>query len=147
MKWLLLTSLLVTGSVLASDIDADVHDASTRAVKFNKWYISQIINDVYPITDVKLLKPYIDAETLKILETSYLNDSEESGSDYFLKVQNFEDDNWKNNVSVQLAYPDPICMNVYLTLGTGKDAKHIIDCMVKEQGVWKVKYVTDPNPV
>lgn len=143
MKRLIFLTLLVAGSALAND---DAHDASTQAVKFNKWYISQIINDVYPITDIQLLKPYVDIDTLNTLESSYLNDAEESGSDYFLKVQNFEDNNWKDNVSVKLAYPDPICMNVYVKLGTGKDSKQIIDCMVKQDGIWKVKYVTDPNP-
>lgn len=143
MNRLILLTLLLTGSALASD--SDFRDASTQAVKFNKWYISQIINNVYPITDIKLLKPYVDNETLKTLETSYLNDLEESGSDYFLKVQDFNDNNWKDNVSVNQAFPDPICMNVYITLGTGKDAKQIIDCMVKEKNTWKVKYVIDRN--
>ncbi len=59
---------------------------------------------------------------------------------FFLKTQYIGDD-CPDNVNAIAGDTDPVCVNVYVAFG--KKQKHIvIDCMVKETGLWKVQSVT-----
>nr|WP_278435918.1 DUF3828 domain-containing protein [Enterobacter mori] len=58
----------------------------------------------------------------------------------FLKAQDIGDD-WPSNVAAIAGDTDPVCVNVYIAFG--KKQEHIvIDCMVKENGAWKVQSVS-----
>lgn len=58
--------MLISGFVLAND--SDINSTSTQVLIFNKWYITQIINNVNPIADdIKSLKLYVDIDTINKL--------------------------------------------------------------------------------
>lgn len=61
MKKILLL-LLVASSAMAS-----TNDPVNQAVAFNKWYVNQINNNNFPITDGKDIDKYVTASTMKKL--------------------------------------------------------------------------------
>lgn len=60
----------------------------------------------------------------------------------FIKAQGYEDD-W-GIVSARALDYDAACMQVYISFGNKRDHT-VIDCMVKEDGVWKVESVASMN--
>ena len=49
-------------------------------------------------------------------------------------------EDWAENVAIASYDSDPACVNVNITFG--KKTQHtVIDCMVKEDGVWKIQSV------
>jgi hypothetical protein len=54
----------------------------------------------------------------------------------FLKAQYVGDD-WPQNVTAIAGDTDPVCVNVYTHLA--KQEHVVIDCMVKENNLWKVQ--------
>ena len=136
MKRLILFAFLFSSFAMAGIIPAD-----TQALKFNAWYIKQISHNIIPVADEPTaLEPYVIIDTLNKLKQAYR--SNELEEDYFLKVQDFADKVWSKHISIDLIIADPICTNVYLTFGTGESSQKVIDCMVEEKGVWKIKSVT-----
>lgn len=127
---------------IATSAFAQTNDPVRQAVDFNKWYVSQIANDVFPITDSPMIDKYVTASTMKKLrrtqEPDY-NDDPFYDADIFTKSQDIGDD-WPANVTAIAGDTDPVCVNIYVAFGKKKD--HIvIDCMVKEDGLWKVQSV------
>ena len=116
-----------------------------QAVKFNKWYVSQIAKDIYPILDGNEIDKFVTASTMKKLRhTQDPGYGEESDvcydADLFLKAQDIRDD-WSANVAAIAVDSDPVCVNVYIAFG--KKQEHVVvDCMAKENGAWKVQSVT-----
>lgn len=117
-------------------------DPVSRSVEFNKWYVNQINNDRYPITDGIEIDKYVAVNTLKKLRHAQdpkFADDEFYEADIFTKSQYIGDD-WPENVTAIAGDTDPVCVNVYIAFG--KKKRHIvIDCMVKEGGIWKVQSV------
>lgn len=58
---------------------------------------------------------------------------------FFLKSQYIGDD-WTENVAISSYDWDPVCVNVNITFGK-KKPHTVIDCMVNENGEWKVQSV------
>ena len=49
-------------------------------------------------------------------------------------------EDWAENVAIDSYDSDPVCLNVNITFG--KKTQHtVIDCMVKEDGIWKIQSV------
>ncbi|MBA8104575.1 DUF3828 domain-containing protein [Citrobacter youngae] len=135
MKRLILFTFLFSSFAMA-----EIVPAYTQALKFNTWYIKQIAHNVIPVADnPTALEPFVSIDTLNKLKQAYMNNELEE--DYFLKVQDFADEDWSKHISIDLTITDPICTNVYLTFGTGESSQKVIDCMVEENGVWKIKSV------
>ncbi|MCI1899776.1 MAG: YbjP/YqhG family protein [Enterobacter sp.] len=123
-------------------------DPVERAVEFNKWYVNQINNNVFPITDSKDIDKYVTASTMKKLRHTQDDNYGDKGepfyaADLFLKAQDIGDD-WPNNVIAIAGDTDPVCVNIYIAFGKNRDHT-VIDCMVKEDGVWKVQSVAGMN--
>lgn len=137
MKKLLLLLLMASSAI------ANTSDPVNQAVAFNNWYVNQISQNNFPITDGKDIDKYVTASTMqKLRRTQDPNYDDEVfyDADFFLKAQDIGDD-WSGNVSAIAGDTDPVCVNVYVAFG--KEQKHIvIDCMVKENGLWKVQSVT-----
>ncbi|BBV31117.1 MULTISPECIES: DUF3828 domain-containing protein [Citrobacter freundii complex] len=129
--------------LMASSAMAKTNDPVNQAVVFNNWYVNQINNNNFPITDGKDIDKYVTASTMqKLRRTQDPNYDDEVfyDADFFLKAQDIGED-WPGNVSAIAGDTDPVCVNVYVAFG--KEQKHIvIDCMVKESGFWKVQSVT-----
>lgn len=136
MKKLLLL-IFIAASAIAQDSDPE-----KQAVAFNKWYVKQINEDKFPITDSHEIDKYVTASTMKKLRrTQEANYSDDPfyDADIFTKSQYIGDD-WADFVTVVAGDTDPVCVNVYIEFG--KKKKHtVIDCMVKEDGFWKVQSV------
>lgn len=139
MKVLSLFLLIVSSSVVAGSYTVD--QARHQALIFNKWYIKQISQEKYPITDGQELDKYVSADTLKKLRHTNINGEEDYDSDFFLRTQDYDND-WPENVSIIQSDYDPVCTNIYVAFG--KDKKHVVvDCMIKESGTWKIQSVTN----
>lgn len=135
MKRLILFTFLFSSFAMAGIVPADM-----QALKFNAWYIKQIAHNIIPVADnPTALEPFVSIDTLNELKQAYMNNELEE--DYFLKVQDFANEDWSKYISIDLTITDPICTNVYLTFGTGESSQKVIDCMVEENGVWKIKSV------
>lgn len=127
---------------IAASAMAQTNDPVTQAVVFNKWYVKQIDEDKFPITDSHEIDKYVTASTMKKLhrtQESDYNDDPFYDADIFTKSQ-YNGDDWAANVTAIAGDTDPVCVNIYIAFGKKKD--HIvIDCMVKEGGSWKVQSV------
>lgn len=139
MKALSLVLLLISSSVLADSYPVD--QARHQALIFNKWYIKQISQSKYPITDGHEIDKYVATDTLKKLRHPNVDGEEDYGPDFFLRAQDYDND-WPDNVNVIQSDFDPVCTNVYVAFGKAK--KHVVvDCMIKESGTWKIQSVTN----
>ncbi len=138
MKALSLVLLLVSSSVLADSYPVD--QARHQALIFNKWYINQISQSKYPITDGHEIDKYVATDTLKKLRHPNVDGEEDYGSDFFYVPGIMTTTGQIMNV-IQSDY-DPVCTNVYVAFGKAK--KHVVvDCMIKESGTWKIQSVTN----
>lgn len=121
-------------------------DPIERAVKFNSWYVNQINKDAFPITDSNEIDQYVTASTMKKLRHAQdprYADEEFYEADIFLKAQYVGDD-WPQNVTAIAGDTDPVCVNVYIAFGKKQDHV-VIDCMVKENNLWKVQSVSNAD--
>ncbi len=110
-------------------------------LKFNQWYISQLLQDKNSLADYEGLKPYVTTSTIAAVKRSNLADPEIEDvpdPDMFIKSQNFDDD-WQQ-IEIISSDLDPVCLQVYVSFGAKQDHT-VIDCMVKENGVWKAQSV------
>ncbi|EPA0245352.1 hypothetical protein ACQYVZ_004247 [Salmonella enterica subsp. enterica] len=137
MKKLLLLLLIAT-SAMADDSS----DPVSQAVAFNRWYVAQIDKNNFPITDGKVIDKYVTAATMQKLRRTQAPDYDGVfySADFFLKAQDIGED-WPGHVTAIAGDTDPICVNVYVAFGE-KQSHIVIDCMVKEDGSWKVQSVT-----
>lgn len=138
MRKIILTALLLpliasAAGKLPPEVDA--------ALQFNKWYISQIMSDKQPEADYAALGKYVTRDTIHKLEAMDKLDPNEydvPDVDMFIKSQDYYDD-WDVVSAVGLDF-DAACMQVYISFGKKKDHT-VIDCMVKEDGTWKIQSV------
>ncbi|KAA1148367.1 DUF3828 domain-containing protein [Citrobacter portucalensis] len=138
MKLLIFTSLLICTSAFAT---VSPTGPEAAALKFNHWYIAQLLKEKNPLTDYAGLKPYVTTSTIAALKKSNAadpNTEDVPDSDMFIKAQDYSED-WRQIKIVSSDY-DPVCMQVYVSFGTNK-AHTVIDCMVQEGGAWKVQSV------
>ncbi|EHA5652591.1 DUF3828 domain-containing protein [Salmonella enterica] len=136
MKKLLLLLLIATSAI------ADSSDPVSQAVAFNKWYVAQIDKNNFPITDGRVIDKYVTATTMQKLRRTQAPDYDGVfySADFFLKAQDISED-WPGHVTAIAGDTDPICVNVYVAFGE-KQSHIVSDCMVKEDGSWKVQSVT-----
>ncbi|HDT2077755.1 DUF3828 domain-containing protein [Enterobacter cloacae] len=138
MKKILLAYLLLPSLSLAAQ---KLPPEATTALQFNRWYISQIMSGKDPLTDYRTLSRYVTRETiskLKAMEKLDPNEYDVPDVDMFIKAQGYEND-W-GAVSTRALDYDAACMQVYISFGK-KQEHTVIDCMVKEEGVWKIQSV------
>ncbi|EGT4252702.1 DUF3828 domain-containing protein [Citrobacter amalonaticus] len=138
MKKIIITGLLISSSTFAS---VSPTGPEATALKFNHWYIAQLLLGREPLTDYRGLEPYVTANTIAALKASNSADPETEDvpdADMFIKAQDFFDD-WRQITVVSSDF-DPVCYQVYVSFGV-KQKHTVIDCMVKENDVWKVQSV------
>ncbi|MFJ5852302.1 DUF3828 domain-containing protein [Enterobacter cancerogenus] len=134
-------AVLLILSATASAAD-DMQIPMQRALEFNRWYVNQINGDHFPISDSGRIDTYVTASTMQKLRHAQdprYADEEYYDADFFTKSQYIGDD-WTQNVSIASYDVDPVCVNVIITYGK-KNPHTVIDCMVKENGVWKIQSV------
>ncbi|WP_050568510.1 DUF3828 domain-containing protein [Dickeya chrysanthemi] len=117
----------------------DTDGAAKQAIAFYQWYIGQIMQDKLPIQDNDpTLEKYVARDTVKALRTSKVS----MDVDFFLRVQDFDDEDWRQNISIESTDADPVCVNLYMVLGK-KSPKRLVSCYVQENSAWKLRSVTD----
>ncbi|MGQ4694411.1 DUF3828 domain-containing protein [Enterobacter asburiae] len=139
-------NILLLLFIFSSSAMADHSDPIERAKEFNKWYVNQIDKDAFPITDGNEIDKYVAASTMKKLRHAQdprYADEEFYEADIFLKAQYVGDD-WPQNVTAIAGDTDPVCVNVYIAFGKKQDHV-VIDCMVKENNLWKVQSVSNAD--
>ena len=142
MKTSIIMSLLFSASAFAQPDMKASHEPQQAARHFNEWYIQQVTAGKFPIADSNEIDKYVTADSLNELRHAQdprYADEEFYDADFFLKAQDTGED-WLQNVTVVSAEYDPVCTNVYIAFGK-KEEHIIIDCMVRENGIWKVKSV------
>ncbi len=138
MKKLILL-LTISASALAAD---DMRTPIQIALEFNRWYINQVNNDHYPISEGHEIDKYVTSSTMQKLRHAQdprYADDEFYEADFFTKSQYIGDD-WPQNVSVASYDTDPVCVSVNISFGK-KKPHTVIDCMIKENDVWKIQSV------
>ncbi|HHJ4360717.1 hypothetical protein [Citrobacter freundii] len=128
MKKLLLL-LLVASSAMANN----TNDPVNQAVAFNKWYVNQINNNNFPITDGKDIDKYVTASTMQKLRRTQdpkYDDEVFYSADFFLKSQYIGDD-WTENVAISSYDWDPVCVNVNITFGKKNLTRLLIVWLMK----------------
>ncbi|HDT3782612.1 TPA: DUF3828 domain-containing protein [Enterobacter hormaechei subsp. steigerwaltii] len=112
------------------------------ALKFNQWYIAQLDQNKPPVLNPDIMNKYVASGTIAAIKEMYSGDSNDKDmpdADMFIKAQDWDDD-W-NQITVLHSDFDAVCTNVYVAFGKKQD--HVIaDCLVEEQGKWKVRSVT-----
>lgn len=138
MKKIILAALLLPPLAYAAQT---LPPEAKAALQFNKWYISQIMTGKEPLTDYDALSQYVSRDTiskLKAMDKLDPNEYDVPDVDMFIKAQGYEDD-WGTVIARAIDY-DAVCMQVYISFGKKRDHT-VIDCMVKEDGAWKVQSV------
>ncbi|ECG1192001.1 DUF3828 domain-containing protein [Salmonella bongori] len=138
MKPLIIFGLLICPTAFAG-VPSDGPEVA--ALKFNHWYMSQLAQDKNPQADYEGLRPYVTSNTITALKKSNSADpniEDAPDADMFIKAQDWDDD-WQQIEIVSSDY-DPVCMQIYVSFGV-KQKHTVIDCMVKEDGAWKVQSV------
>lgn len=134
-------TLLLLFSVAAMGAD-DMQIPMQRALEFNRWYVRQINSEHLPINEGKEIDKFVTSSTMQKLrraEDPRYADDEFYEADFFLKSQYIGAD-WTDNVKIASYDSDPVCVNVSITFG--KTNPHtVIDCMVKENSIWKIQSV------
>jgi len=65
--------------------------------------------------------------------------------DYFTQVLDVDDKDWLAHIKIEQVIADPICTNVYLSLGSINPTR-VVDCFDKNEGQWQIKTVTALSP-
>ena len=112
------------------------------ALKFNQWDIAQLDQNKPPVLNPDIMNEYVASGTIAAIKEMYSGDSNDKDmpdADMFIKAQHWDDD-W-NQITVLHSDFDAVCTNVYVAFGKKQD--HVIaDCLVEEQGKWKVRSAT-----
>lgn len=139
MNKILIAALLMPA--MASATQQNLPPEASAALQFNQWYISQIMGGKEPITHYLVLRRYVTRDTiskLKMMNQRDPNEYDVPDVDMFIKAQGYQAD-WKS-VRVEAMDYDAACVQVYVTFGV-KQPHTVVDCMVKEEGNWKVQSV------
>lgn len=119
-----------------------LYEPDVTALKFNQWYIAQMNLNNPPVLDPDSLHDYVASGTIAAIKELYSGDSNEKDmpdADMFLKSQDWDED-W-DQIKVLYSDFDAVCTNVYVAFGKKQD--HVVaDCLVQENGKWKVRSAT-----
>lgn len=134
--------LLLPTSVMATSGNKEPQQT---AVEFNHWYLSQVELNIEPNYTSREMKKYVTTATREKLQR-ITDQEQQSGdalydADFFIKSQ-YVDDDWSEKVTVLSADRDPVCLTVKIAFGA-KQAHVVADCMVFENGLWKIESVTN----
>nr|WP_318382506.1 hypothetical protein [uncultured Enterobacter sp.] len=119
---------------------SDYQPAIQQAVQFNQWYLKKIALHESPLIDGSGIERFVASETLDRLRAGHF-DGEMYTTDYFTRMDRFPDVP-VTDVKVTATVYDPVCLNVYLTIGK----RTVVDCMREEAGTWKIYAVTQISP-
>ena len=136
------TTLLLLFALSPLAAAENIYAPGQAALKFNQWYIAQLDQNKPPVLNPDIMNEYVASGTIAAIKEMYSGDSNDKDmpdADMFIKAQDWDDD-W-NQITVLHSDFDAVCTNVYVAFGKKQD--HVIaDCLVEEQGKWKVRSAT-----
>ncbi|MEA3084205.1 MAG: hypothetical protein QOC89_1902 [Paraburkholderia sp.] len=134
--------LMLAGGLLFQQrafADSATPDASTKA--FYTWYIELQSKQTYPLLD-KRIYVYVTKTTADRLRSAYRHNRLPGDSDYFTKVQDYDEQDWLNNIATH----PPVMLGdvavVPVTFGS-KDKISLLVFLRKQGDGWKIIKVDD----
>jgi hypothetical protein len=105
------------------------------------WYIKLEANLVYPLLDKKIFD-FVAPDTVDKLRNDYKHGRLPGDSDYFLKVQDEDDQDWLAHIATQPAVALGDVTVIPVTFGS-TDKVSVLVFMKQIGGVWKITKVED----
>ncbi|MBB5505845.1 DUF3828 domain-containing protein [Paraburkholderia atlantica] len=112
-----------------------------QAKAFYSWYIKLGANLTFPLLDEGIFD-YVAKGTVSKLRDDYEHDRLPGDSDYFLKVQDEDENDWLAHITVRPAVMLGHVAVVPVTFGS-KDKLSVIVFMRNFGGIWKITKVDD----
>ena len=134
--------LLLVGGLLFQQgalADSATPDASTKA--FYAWYIKLESKETYPLLD-KGIYAYVTKATVDKLRSAYRHNRLPGDADYFTKVQDYDEQDWSNNIATHHAIMLDDVAVVPVTFGS-KDKISVLVFLRKLGDSWKITKVDD----
>lgn len=133
--------LLVSGILFqpAAFAENTTPDASTKA--FYTWYIKLQSDETYPLLD-KRIYTYVAKAPVDRLRDAYRHNRLPGDSDYFTKVQDYDDKDWASNIATHPAVMLDDVAVVPVTFGS-KDKVSVLVFLRKQSDGWKITKVDD----
>lgn len=116
-------------------------DAQVRVKAFYSWYIKLGASLAYPLLDKKIFD-FVARDTVDRLRSDYEHDRLPGDSDYFLKVQDEDDQDWLAHIATQPAVALGDVTVIPVTFGS-TDKVSVLVFMKKIDGAWKITKVED----
>ena len=138
---LVLVLAVVTGAFSHSYAFAHDRNAPDDVKAFYSWYIGKQSGAALPLLD-KNIYGYVNKETVDRLRTAYRHDRLPGGSDYFTKVQDYDEHDWLANIVVATPVTLGDVTIVPVTFGS-KDKVSVIVFLRKQGDAWKIVKVDD----
>lgn len=123
---------------------SDAQDApQARASAFYAWYIKTGSKPTFPLLDNGIFE-YVAKDTVNRLRNDYRHDRLPGDTDYFLKVQDEDEQDWLSHIAThRVAMPGDVAV-VPVTFGS-RDQTTVIVFMRKIAGTWKITKVDDTS--
>lgn len=132
---------VITSIFCHSNAFAQAHDATSDVKAFYSWYIGKQSGAAFPLLD-KAIYGYVSKQTVDRLRTAYRHNRLPGGSDYFTKVQDYDERDWLSNIVAT----NPVSLGdvtiVPVTFGS-KDKINVIVFLRKQGDAWKIVKVDD----
>lgn len=140
---LALAGLAIASGLLDQPANADgtPHAARTTVQAFYTWYIKLNARLTYPLLDTKIFD-FVSKETVDRLRSDYEHDRLSGGGDYFLKVQDEDEQDWLAHVVVHPVVMLGDVAVVPVTFGSA-DKVSVLVVMRRFEGRWKITRVDD----
>lgn len=133
--------LLVGGLLFQQGAFADSATPAANTKAFYTWYIKLQSKETYPLLD-KGIYAYVTKSTVDGLRNAYRHNKLPGDSDYFTKVQDYDEQDWSSNIATH----QPVMLGdvavVPVTFGS-KDKTSVLVFLRKQGENWKITKVDD----
>jgi hypothetical protein len=117
----------------------DTPEATT--VAFYTWFIKHDSDQTYPLREPTIAR-YVAKDTLRRVKNDYEHGGPPNGVDYFLKVQDYDEQDWLTHIDAHAAITLGNVAVVPVTFGS-KDKVSVLVFLKKQEGVWKIIKIDD----
>lgn len=115
--------------------------AQARVKAFYSWYIKLNGNLAYPLLDKKIFD-FVAKDTVDRLRADYAHGRLPGDTDYFLKVQDEDDQDWLAHIATRPAAVLGAVTVIAVTFGS-TDKVSVLVFLRKIDGAWKITKVQD----
>ncbi|WP_321887628.1 DUF3828 domain-containing protein [Paraburkholderia bannensis] len=119
------------------------NDAGPEATvkSFYSWYIAKQKGNGNPLVNNEIYR-WVAKDTVNGLREAWRHDRLPGDVDYFLKVQDFDDQDWARNIALMRAVTVDDVDLVPVSFGS-REKSNVIVFLRKQGGVWKIIKVDD----